>query len=131
MASPHPKYTAKELEKKIAQYFNSLKYADKEGNERQKPMTVSGLAYYLGFESRQSIYDYKIRNKDEKSAYLIKRTILFIESQYETMLNKPSGNIAGIIFWLKNHGWKDRSEEQENNEQMDTLFKLLRKSLDG
>jgi hypothetical protein len=51
MATPKPKYNNKELKEKIEEYFAS---------NPDKP-TVTGLAYFLGFESRQSLYDYKER----------------------------------------------------------------------
>jgi len=100
MAAPYPMFTSDQLDKKVKAYFKEIK-------EKKQPPTVSGLAYYLGFVSRQSIYDYANREKEATSSYVIKRAVLFIEVHYETMLNKPSGNIAGIIFWLKNHGWRD------------------------
>lgn len=68
--------------------------------------TWAGLALHLGFESRQSLQDYKEKGE---FAYPIKIALLRIESQYEkaAMLNK---NAAGPIFALKNFGWKDKQE---------------------
>jgi len=73
--------------------------------------TVSGLAYYLGFESRQSFYDYK---EDIRFSYIMKRARLFIEKEYEILLQ--TGNVTGIIFALKNMGWKDKQEIESKNE---------------
>jgi hypothetical protein len=100
MAAPTPKYSVKELEQKIDDYFLS---------EPDKP-TVTGLAYFLGFESRQSMYDYKAK---EASSYTIKRAILKIESLHEKNLfgNSPSGS----IFWLKNREWSDKQEMDLSN----------------
>lgn len=68
-------------------------------------VTITGLCYFLGFESRQSFYDYE---KDGRYSYTIKRARLFIESHYEKML---SGNsVSGAIFALKNFGWTDKTE---------------------
>jgi len=67
--------------------------------------TISGLAYYLGFESRQSFYDYE---KREGFSYTIKRARLFIEQHYEEMLQ--TGNTTGAIFALKNFDWSDKQE---------------------
>jgi hypothetical protein len=67
--------------------------------------TWSGLALHLGFESRQSLEDYK--HKDEFS-YPIKKALLKIEQIYEQALF--SKNAAGPIFALKNFGWKDTRE---------------------
>lgn len=69
--------------------------------------TISGLCYHLGFESRQSFYDYE---KKEKFAYTIKRARLRIEEQYEKRLFGNSN--AGAIFALKNFGWSDKQELQ-------------------
>ena len=67
--------------------------------------TISGLAFYLGFESRQSFYDYEQR---EEFSYTIKRCRLFMEAHYEARLQ--GNNPAGSIFWLKNAGWSDKQE---------------------
>lgn len=66
-------------------------------------LTITGLAYHLGFESRQSFYDYE--NKPEFS-YTVKRARLFIEGEYEKLL--IDGNTVGAIFALKNFGWIDK-----------------------
>ena len=106
MASPIPKYTVEELEAKIQEYFES---------NPEKP-TITGLAYFLGFESRQSLYDYKAK---EDSSYTIKRAVLFIESMHESKLYE--GSATGSIFWLKNRDWKDKHETDLN---VNTLPKL-------
>ncbi len=67
--------------------------------------TITGLCYFLGFESRQSFYDYEER---EGFSYTIKRARLFIEKEYEEMLS--GGNTVGAIFALKNFGWIDKQE---------------------
>lgn len=90
---------------KIDEYFESFK---SDGSEQFTPPlgfrpTVAGLALYLGFESRQSIYDYRDRNQE--FSYIIKRALTYIEMHYEQMLESKS--VAGAIFALKNMGWKD------------------------
>ncbi len=67
--------------------------------------TVTGLALFLGFESRQSIYDYE---KDGTFSYIIKNGRLRIEEQYEQRLHGTTP--TGAIFALKNMGWKDKVE---------------------
>ena len=69
--------------------------------------TICGIALYLGFASRQSMYDYE--NKIE-FAYVIKRIRLSMEEFYESNLFR---NPAGSIFALKQHGWSDRQEIQQ------------------
>lgn len=64
--------------------------------------TITGLCYYLGFESRQSFYAYE--DKPEFS-YTVRKARLFIEKEYEEIL-ATTGN-TGAIFALKNFGWVD------------------------
>ena len=88
-----------DLEAAIQEYFATL--ADKE-----QP-TITGLAYHLGFESRQSLYDYE--QKGEFS-YMIKRARLKVEMGYEKAL---AGQMCtGSIFALKNMGWKDNQRTE-------------------
>jgi len=90
-----PLFTSdEELRDKIEGYFS----------EKKNP-TITGLAYYIGFESRQSFYDYEQKTE---FTYTIRKVRLFIEQHYEEMLQ--TGNTIGAIFALKNFGWKDRQE---------------------
>jgi hypothetical protein len=112
MPAGQPAYykTTEELESKIDEYFNSgIKkrkiVVGKPPNQETVLIeipTITGLAYFLGFESRQSLYDY---GKREEFSYIIKKAQLFIEVHYEEMLHY--GNTTGAIFALKNMGWKD------------------------
>lgn len=81
-----------ELERKCIDYFEYCK----ENNEK---VNITGLALYLGFCSRQSIYDYK---KIQEYSYTIKRACLAVENSYE------NGGTAFDIFALKNMGWEDK-----------------------
>jgi hypothetical protein len=108
--------TAEELQQKIDDYFNNgvrtktvLVGKDKEPMELPVP-TITGLAYYLGFESRQSFYDYE---KKDGFTYTIKRARLFIEVEYEMQLSV--GNTTGAIFALKNMGWIDSQKLDHSN----------------
>lgn len=67
--------------------------------------TITGLALHLGFESRQSFYDYE---KRDGFSYTIKKARLFIEKEYEEQLQV--GNTTGAIFALKNMGWIDKTQ---------------------
>lgn len=108
-----PKFkNPKDLEKKINKYIevapDKTIITDKDGKEYRIPhYTISGLAYYLGFTSRQSFYDYE---KNEKFSYIIKRARFFIEKEYEKLLQ--GNNCTGIIFALKNMGWSDKTEQE-------------------
>lgn len=77
--------------------------------KKGEKVTITGMAYELGFESRQSIYDYK--EKGEFS-YIVKRACLFIESVYESKLS--GNNAAGPIFFLKNMGWSDKTQTEHS-----------------
>ncbi len=74
-------------------------------DDTKKPHTWTGLAIHLGFESRQSLEDYK---KKDGFSYPIKKALLRIEEIYEKSLF--SKNPAGPIFALKNFGWRDTKE---------------------
>lgn len=117
--------TPEDLQKVVDEYFNNPPnvryiYSDKEktndnplGRIEIPVYTVTGLALYLNFASRQSIYDYMNNKNQEDMAYIIKRAVLFIESEYEAALR--DNNVAGVIFALKNMGWKDKTEVESNH----------------
>lgn len=72
-----------------------------------EPATITGLAYHLGFESRQSVYDYE---KKGEFSYSIKRARLRVEHEYEKKLS--GNNCVGAIFALKNFDWKDKVDTE-------------------
>ncbi len=88
-----------DLQKKVDEYFD---WAKQENNGIK---TITGLALFLGFESRQSIYDYE---KDGTFSYIIKNARLRVEEGYEERLHTSTP--TGAIFALKNMGWKDKVE---------------------
>lgn len=113
-----PKYkSAKQLQQKIDEYFKNcpdfrvLTFIDKNTSELKTEKvatpTITGLALFLGFCSRQSFYDYE---NQPNFSYTIKKARLKIENEYEKQL--PNPNNSGIIFALKNLGWKDRTEQE-------------------
>jgi len=109
-----------DLKKKIEEYFFFIQgeyevvdYIDEMGQPGKKRVytvepespSITGLALYLGFESRQSVYDYE---KHGEFSYTIKRARLTVEKAYEqALLSKYS---TGAIFALKNFGWSDKQE---------------------
>lgn len=116
--------TVEELEKAIDSYFEKecqpeyVKDDDGEiviykGNPiilNLNPPTVSGLALYLGFSDRRSLYDYKER---AEYSHTIKKAVTKIEEFAEKQLlskEKPTG----AMFWLKNHGWADKIEQEHS-----------------
>lgn len=116
--------TNDDLKKSVNEYFiwingdfDMVTKYDAEENEYQEkvytrepePPTITGLALYLGFESRQSLYDYE---KKGEFSYTIKNARLRVENGYEKALH--GRNATGAIFALKNFGWKDKTEVDTN-----------------
>lgn len=85
-----------EMQSKILAYFTLCE-------ETKENIKITGLCLYLGFESRQSFYDYELK---EDFAYTIKRARMVVESHYEEGLN--TFKYGGAVFGLKNLGWKDQ-----------------------
>lgn len=91
-----------EMQRMIDQYFAECDLSD-------RPYTVPGLAYALGFACRQSLLNYEGRDEFRE---IVKRAKLRIEMQRNEGL-LTSGNVPGSIFDLKeNFGWKDVSERK-------------------
>lgn len=96
-----------QLQVKIDEYFKWIE-GEKKGKKvvrHPEPATITGLALYIGFESRQSYYDYE---EKEEFSYTIKRARMRIENEYEKRLSGQA--CTGAIFALKNMGWKDKTE---------------------
>lgn len=108
MARP-PKYkTADELDEKIKEYFTV-----------DDVPTVPGLAYHLGYCSRQSIWDLK---QDEKYSYSIKKALLKIESSRNKALIQKGANTAGLIFDLVNNfGWENKQRQEVTGKDGDSV----------
>ena len=85
----------------------------KDGPVDYPAITITGLALHLGFESRQSLYDYE---KKENFSYIIKKARLFVENAYEYQLQ--FGNSTGAIFALKNMSWTDKTQTENLNVDM-------------
>lgn len=107
--------TNKQLQKAIDDYFKTGvkkrkvvigKPPSQQLVEVEVP-TITGLCYHIGFESRQSFYDYEER---PEFSYTVKRARLFIEKEYEEQLQ--TGNTVGAIFALKNMGWMDHNRTE-------------------
>ncbi len=101
--------TPEALQKECTSYFEFIQGSWDEDNNKwlrePEPPTVTGLALYLGFADKSSIYDYRDR-KD--FFHPIKRSLTIIEQSHEIGLN--SKVVTGHIFALKNSGWKDQSQ---------------------
>jgi len=82
---------------KVEKYFKRI------AQLAEKP-TVTGLALFLGFSCRDSMYEYK--EKSLNYFYIIKRAQTVIEKYYELGLH-DNKRVSGAIFALKNMGWYD------------------------
>lgn len=90
-----------EFDKSVDAYFDN----------KDNTHTWSGLAIHLGFESRQSLEDYK---KKPGFSYSIKKALFRIEALYEQKLSTTTP--TGAIFALKNFGWKDKQDIEQRTE---------------
>lgn len=70
-----------------------------------KPFTVNGLALALGM-TRETLLRY-----GEKDGFsdAVKAVRARLEDHWESRL--AGTNAAGTIFWLKNQGWTDKTEQ--------------------
>ena len=109
MARPRIYNDENELQEEILKYFEQCK------NELSERPTVTGLALFLGFASKQSLYDYE---KNDKFSYPIKRALTMIECELEKRLENQS--VSGIIFALKNMGWTDKVQTEHSGELKQT-----------
>lgn len=101
--------SVEELEEKINAYF---KYCE----EKEKPYTMSGLAYFLDVD-RKTIVNY---SHEEEYFPTIKKARDRVQMQLEenALINK--GNPTFTIFNLKNNfNWKDKIEN--TNEGVDKI----------
>lgn len=136
-----PKYkTVQEMQDKIDEYFrvcegttvlkpDGTPLLDKYGQivkDGKRPLTVSGLALFLGFTSRQALLNYQ-----NKQAFVdtVTRAKLKIESYAEERLYDNNGN-RGAIFNLKNNfrGWKENPIEDDTNvtEKLDHILNEIK-----
>ena len=112
--------SVKEVEEKINAYFN---YCE----EKEKPYTMSGLAYYLEV-SRQTLVNYS--NQDQFFD-TIKKARDRVQMQLEENALSNKANPTFTIFNLKNNfDWKDKiehsSSEVENiNKNISNIANLL------
>lgn len=89
----------------------------KEWIREPEPITITGLCLFLGFESRQSFYDYE---KRKEFSYIVKKARLNVEKHYE-MSAQFAKSPAFHIFALKNMGWSDKQEIQHTGEMTNII----------
>lgn len=121
--------TARKLSNKVNAYFRYLEgqFPSRSGGENDtkihdrepEPATLTGLAHFVGFESRQQLEGYE---HNGEFGYVIRRCRLRIEALYEKKLHQQSS--AGAVFALKNMGWNGSSDEHQPGEQLFTSLKI-------
>lgn len=72
-------------------------------------VTICGLALALGFSTRETLYDYACK---PDFSDIINKARLRVEAEYENKLSTQT--CTGSIFALKNMGWKDKTEVDQN-----------------
>ena len=119
MNRKYPKFTADELSTRIDEYFIHIKGAyrntrvpaknaetktviRKVCDREPEPATITGLALFLGFSSRQNFDEYGQKGRYKQ---ILRRGHLRIESVYEQKLHDHY--TSGPIFVLKSLGWAD------------------------
>ena len=117
---PRAYKSVEEVEEKRNAYFN---YCE----EKEKPYTMSGLAYYLGI-SRQTLVNYS--NQDQFFD-TIKKARDRVQMQLEENALSNKANSTFTIFNLKNNfDWKDSNEVKTNVEitKVDELLNEIKNS---
>ncbi|APC46543.1 small terminase [Alteromonas phage PB15] len=91
--------TPEEFKAKSSDYFDKCE-------AKEEAPTIAGLAFHLGFSSRQSMHDYA-KDPDYKEEY--DRARLFIEAWVSKSLMSKDSFTAGQIFYLKSvFGYEDK-----------------------
>ena len=130
-----PKYKSKkEIQEKIDAYFEECKgkiLTDDEGNIitdkygeaiyiDKKPLTITGLALALGFNSRQSLLNYQDK---EEFVDTITRAKARVEQYAEERLFDKNG-ANGAKFSLSNNfeGWKEKQEIEAKVSKLEDML---------
>lgn len=95
---PRKYATPEEFEEQTKAYFDTCAMLD-------EPLTITGLALYMGFSSRKEYNDYLTYEGFETVATKAKAKV---ENGYEK--NLLGGKPVGSIFALKNMGWRDEKQ---------------------
>ena len=94
------------LQKKMDEYFSTTPIEER---------TITWLAVFLD-TSRETLTDYEKRDEFSDT---IKKGKDKVEYSYELSLRKRGS--AGDIFWLKNFGWKDKQEIDNNHKGLENI----------
>lgn len=114
MARPKLYSSVEDMKKIIDDYFEMC-------DEKEKPYTMSGLAYALDMD-RKSLLNY---SKDEQFFPTIKRAKEKVEQQLEENALMGKSNSTFTIFNLKNnYGWQDKTELEVKKDPIEDLTPL-------
>lgn len=92
----------------------------------KQPPTITGLALFLGYTSRQSLID-AANSRDGLLSDAIKIQKSRVEEVYERNLH--GAKAVGSIFALKNFGWKDKQEiEHRDGDLADRIEEARRRA---
>lgn len=122
MAGGRPPFynTVEELEKRLEEYWEYIKgdmeHPDPKKRRWPENPTVTGLALYLGFTTRQALINYEGKPEFVDA---IKQSKLRVEAAYEQALFGK--NAAGPIFALKNFNWTDKQEIDQKTEHSGSI----------
>ncbi|GAA5075511.1 terminase small subunit [Lysobacter panacisoli] len=98
MARPPIFETPEQFEEVANTYFATCE-------AKERPYTVNGLALALGM-TRETLLRYGEKPEFSDAVKAVRATL---EDYWEQRLAGP--NAAGTIFWLKNQGWSDKTEQ--------------------
>lgn len=76
--------------------------------KERRPMTITGMALALGFNSRDAFYKYE---QDSAFGYAMRRVRTIVEEGYELRLHGSTP--TGAIFALKSMGWQESPQKLE------------------
>lgn len=119
------KYTSPEaLQHAIDLYFEQARI--NRGTPDYEEPTVPGLAYALGFATRQTFVEYRKDDADDGYQFVVKRAMTLLESFSNQKILKGGPATSGTIFNLKNqHGWADKVEQTTTHKVGGTLEAML------
>ena len=107
-ASPVLYLTPRELVERITLYFIECDLV-------KKFYTVPGLAFYIGFASREDFMEYIESNPESIHVYIIKRALTYIESERVADMLYGGGLMAGHKLDLAtNFNYNDAGKKNEN-----------------
>lgn len=99
--------TPRELVERVTLYFV-------ECDLTKRFYTVPGLAFYIGFSTREEFHEYVQNNQDSIHAYIIRRAMTYIESETVTDMMYGGGMMTGHkINLATNFNYSDTGKKNE------------------